>query len=208
MIDQNTGMIRNTGSMNPPRQNSYDDLLEQELRTHSTRPDRPKRPANRKKTSGITAIEVAKYITIAAIFIYIVVLMLFTSGSTKSFDEVKKGIEASINEETLAKADTPEVKRYFGLNAADYEGVLYYHAVNNLSAEEVFLVKVKNDSQVAEVKTAVEERLENRKNDFEGYAPEEAGYIDQAVLSVRGKFIFLAVGPDAQKYKEVFSDSL
>lgn len=149
-----------------------------------------------------------KYISVVLILLFIVVLMLFTSGSSKPFDEVEKKVEASLDTENLVKQDQAALKRNFGLNAADYSGVMYYSSEFSISAEEVLLVQVKNDSQVQEVVNAMEDRIQTRKNDFEGYAPEQVKLLEDAQQSVRGKYIFFAVSSKADKYMDVFRDSL
>ena len=45
-------------------------------------------------------------------------------------------------------------------------------------------------------------------NDFEGYAPESVQLLEDAKKSVRGKYVFFAAAPGAEKYLEIFSNSL
>lgn len=142
------------------------------------------------------------------ILVYMVLLLLYTSGSTKPFDEVAALVEEQLDKESLVRQDAQALKRYYGLNSADYEGVLYYSAEFSISALEVLLIEVKADQQVQEVRDAIEERLESRKNTFEGYAPEQAQLIEQAQIQVRGRFIFLAVSPDADNYVAAFTKGL
>lgn len=151
---------------------------------------------------------ILKYVVSAVIIAYIVVLMIFTSGSTKTFAQVEKKVEASLDTSNLKPVGGQGLKRYYGLNSADYEGVMLYSSEVSMSTEEVLLIKVKNEDQVRQVKDAVLKRLENRKKDFDGYAPEQVKLIEQAQLSVRGKFVFLAVAPKAEAYKDAFAKSL
>ena len=117
-------------------------------------------------------------------------------------------METLIDKENLVKQDAQALKRYYGLNSADYEGVLFYSAEFSISAQEVLLIEVKTEQQVQEVRDAVEERLESRKNTFEGYAPEQAQLIKQAQTQVRGKFVFMAVSPEAEAYAAAFTKGL
>ena len=50
-----------------------------------------------------------------------------------------------------------------------------------MSAEEVLLVKVNRDSQVQEVVDAINERIDSRISDFEGYAPDEVKLLDLTI---------------------------
>lgn len=142
------------------------------------------------------------------ILVYIVLLLIYTSGSTKPFEEVAGAVEPLLDQESLVRQDAQALKRYYGLNSADYEGVLFYSAEFSISAQEVLLIEVKTDQQVQEVRDAIEERLESRKNTFEGYAPEQAQLIRQAQIQVRGRFLFLAVSPEAETLTDAFTKSL
>lgn len=158
--------------------------------------------------SSFSTAGILKWGAAFLILVYIVLLLIYTSGSTKPFDEVAAAVEEQLDKESLVKQDARALKRYYGLNSADYEGVMFYSAEFSISALEVLLVEVKSDQQVQEVRDAIEERLESRKNTFEGYAPEQAQLIEQAQVQVRGRFIFLAVSPDAENYVATFAKSL
>lgn len=160
------------------------------------------------KDKHFSVSEIMKYVIVAVIVAYVALLLHFSSGSSKTFDEVRKPIEAAIDSENMQDAGTRGLKRFYSLNAADYDGVLFYNSKFNLSAEEVLLIKVKEEEQIHQVVEAIEKKLESRKNDFEGYAPREVKFLDAAQISVRGRFIFLSVGEKADKYKEIFSNSL
>lgn len=149
-----------------------------------------------------------KYVVSALILAFIVALMLYTSGSNRPFDEIKQSVENALDKSNLKERDTASFKRDMGLNAADYAGVMYYASESNVSTEEVLLIKVKNDDQIQEVTAAIEERIEGRINDFDGYAPEEVKLLEDAKMSVRGRYIFLAVAPKADEYLAAFSRSL
>lgn len=162
----------------------------------------------RSKKFSLSGTEVLKYSTVLVILIYIILLMVYASGSTKPFQQVAEQVEGSIQTESLIKKDSQALKRYYGLNSADYEGVLFYSSEFSISAEEVLLIEVKSEKQVQEVRDAVNERLESRKNAFEGYAPEQVQLLEEAQFLVRGKYIFLAVSQDADTYRDVFAKSL
>ena len=149
-----------------------------------------------------------RYVFAAAIVAYVCLLMVYTSGSNKPFGEVEAAVEKTLDQGNLTEQTTQMLKRNFGLNSADYEGVMYYSSEFSISAEEVLVIKVKDESQVRAVTDAVKKRIESRINDFEGYAPEEVKMLQDAKQSVRGKYIFFAAAPKAEKYLEAFSGSL
>ena len=160
------------------------------------------------RTKRMTAPQIMKYIIVAVILAYIAVLMAYASGSSRPFEEVEGALSSALDGSGLKKMDSQMLKRNFGLNSADYAGVMYYASESSMSAEEVLLIRVSGDSQVQEVADAVSERISSRKNAFDGYAPEQVKLLEDAQQSVRGRYVFFAVSPDAEEYRAVFDGSL
>lgn len=160
------------------------------------------------RKSTISAMVIGKHISAVLLILFVVWLTVFRSGSTKPFEEVSQAVQDSIEDETLVLQDSQALKKYYGLNSADYKGVLFYTSEFTMSAKEVLLIEVEHDTQVAEVKSAIEERIETRIDSFEGYSPEQVQLLEQAAYVVRGKYIFIAVAPEAESYRQAFERSL
>ena len=160
------------------------------------------------KETKISFDRVMKYVSLAAIIAFVVILMLFMSGSSRPFDEVRAEVEKSFDTSELKEQDSSAFKRNFGLNSSEYSGVLYYASASGISAEEVLLIQVADSSQISQVTDALEEHVESRQQIFEGYAPEQARLLESARQSVRGSYIFFAVSENADRYMEAFAGSL
>ena len=160
------------------------------------------------RTDGFGIARVMKYVVLVLIAAFVAVLMIYASGSSRPFEEVEDAVSRSLDKSNLTLQDGAAFKRKFGLSEADYAGVMYYASEFGISAEEVLVVLVKEESQVQEVTEAIDRQVEARKNDFDGYAPEEVKLLEDAKQSVRGRYIFFAAAPKAEEYLEAFSDSL
>ena len=160
------------------------------------------------RTDGFGIARVMKYVVLVLIAAFVAVLMIYASGSSRPLEEVEDAVSRSLDKSNLTLQDGAAFKRKFGLSEADYAGVMYYASEFSISAEEVLVVLVKEESQVQEVTEAIDRRVEARKNDFDGYAPEEVKLLEDAKQSVRGRYIFFAAAPKAEEYLEAFSDSL
>ena len=160
------------------------------------------------RTDGFGVARVMKYVVLVLIAAFVAVLMIYASGSSRPFEEVEDAVSRSLDKSNLTLQDGAAFKRKFGLSEADYAGVMYYASEFSISAEEVLVVLVKEESQVQEVTEAIDRQVEARKNDFDGYAPEEVKLLEDAKQSVRGRYIFFAAAPKAEEYLEAFSDSL
>lgn len=153
-------------------------------------------------------VKILKYGVTVGILVYIIALLIMSGGSAKPFKDISAGVEKVIDTDTLITANTQGLRRYYGLNAADYQGVALYVSKSSMSAEELLLIEVKDTEQVEAVRDAVERRISQRRDDFDGYAPDEVELIDGSVTEVRGKFVFFTISKNAQKYKDAFTDSL
>lgn len=160
------------------------------------------------RTGGFRIARVMKYVVLVLTIAFVVVLMIYASGSSRPFKEVEDAVSRSLDKSNLTLQDGAAFKREFGLSEADYAGVMYYASEFSISAEEVLVVLVKDESQVQEVTEAIDKQVEARKNDFDGYAPEEVKMLEDAKQSVRGRYIFFAAAPKAEEYLEAFSSSL
>lgn len=153
-------------------------------------------------------IKIFKYFVVVLMIAYTSALLILSGGSNKPFESVSKQVENVVNEETMDKADTQLLKRYYGLNASDYEGVMLYLSKSSVSAEEVLLIKAKSEEQVDAIQDTIERRRDSRRADFDGYAPEEVKLLDESVLQIRGKYVFFAASKDVSKLKKAFTEGL
>ena len=151
---------------------------------------------------------VLKYVSVLLILAYIVVLMLYASGSKKAFKEVEASVSQVLDADELTQMDEQMLKRNFRLNSADYSGVMYYSSESSISAEEVLMIRVKSTKQIEKVTDAITERKKERIADFDEYLPEQVKLLEDSQESVRGKYIFFAVSKKAADYRAVFDRSL
>lgn len=149
-----------------------------------------------------------KYAVLLAIIVFVVITFVTNQAGKAPFDSVEASLDAAVDTSVLVKADSYELKRLYGLNPADYEGVVLYRASFAMSAEEVLVIKTASRTQLEEVQAAIDRRLKSRKNDFEGYLPEEAKLISDAVVQVRGNYIFMIASANQDQYRKVLLKGL
>lgn len=153
-------------------------------------------------------LQIMKYLLALLTAAFIIFLLLFMSGSSRTFEEVEGEMSRTMSYSGLIRRDGLEFKKNFGLNSADYSGVMYYSPESAMSAEEVLVIRVSSTDQIEEVLNAVERRIRRRTAEFEGYLPEQTALLENACQSVRGKYIFFAVSADADQYRAAFEACL
>ncbi|MDO4498360.1 MAG: DUF4358 domain-containing protein [Coriobacteriaceae bacterium] len=153
---------------------------------------------------------IAKFALIFCLLAFVFFTVASDPMSDASIDDVSGAVIEAMgdNAETMKEEDGRAFKRDFGLSANDCEGVVYYAPASNMEATEVLVVKLSDTSQQQELRDAIETRVSQQLNTFEGYAPEQAGLMQDAVVDVRGNYVLYAVGSDAQSARSAFAKSL
>lgn len=152
-------------------------------------------------------IDILKYAMVLVIFVYIVILLVRQGGDAPMAD-VEKNVLKAISTKGMEEAGTQDLKRYYGLNANDYEDMLLYLPDDVMSVNELLIIRLKDKSQADGVRDAAQKRLDTQRESFEGYGAEQTKLITSAILEARGQYVFLVVGKEADKAYAAFKKSL
>ena len=93
------------------------------------------------RTNGFGIARVMKYVVLVLVIAFVAMLLIYASGSSRPFKEVEDAVSGSLDKSNLTLQDGTAFKREFGLNEADYAGVMYYASEFSISAEEVKLLE-------------------------------------------------------------------
>ena len=159
------------------------------------------------KRTRIDIMNTLKYGMLLVIIVYIAVLLAAQGGDAPA-ETVKGNVLSAADTEGMQEADAQDFKRYYGLNANDYEEVILFLPKDVMGVDELLIVRVKGGSQAEAVKEAAEKRLDTQTESFEGYGAEQTKLLKSAVLEERGSYVFMAVGKDADKAYAAFKKSL
>ncbi len=153
-------------------------------------------------------IGVIKYILILFLLAFIVSLLSSGEISDADIKDVSKQVVKAYGAKGLSAADNRMVKRLYGINANDYEGVTLYVSDSNMKVEELLIVKLKDVSQSEAVEAAIEGRLDKQLESFEGYGVEQSKLLKDHVLDVKGNYVLYVVDKKAKKADKAFQKSL
>lgn len=128
--------------------------------------------------------------------------------SHAKLETVTAAVTEAVDTQAMQAADAQKIKRLYGLNPADYAGVVLYYPVTNMDAEELLLVQLNQLSQQETVEAAVQSRLETQKTSFDGYGAEQTALLEESVLEVRGNYILFVVHPEAAAARTAFLQTL
>lgn len=148
---------------------------------------------------------------ISAIVILVLIIIAFlwqTEPADISLDIVEERLNLSTSGYEMEKAGAMRLKRAYGINAADYEEILYYIPSNTMSVEEFLMIKVQDESQLDTVQEALESRLASQKKAFDGYGTDQTALLENAVIYQTGAYICLFVSEDAAVWRDTVKNIL
>lgn len=162
-----------------------------------------------KKNSTGLILFVVRSILVFLLLAAMVSTQFAERNSRTSIDTVAENIFSSIDAGSqMQKSSNRMFKKFYGLNAGDYDGVIFYKPVSGMDAQEMLIVRLKNRSQSEHVVQAIEQRLASQKNSFEGYGVEQMALLENAVLDARGNYVFYIVHEEAGNADHAFRGSL
>lgn len=145
----------------------------------------------------------------AAALIGLIVFIICVTDKPVREDVTLQGLSDAVlsaisGEEGFAPSDAMGFRKYYGLDANEYENVLLYLPTSNMDAAELLIVVMQDENQSEALEAAMNERLEQQKKVFESYGVEQMGILNQAVIYVKGRYALFAVCTNADEVKTAF----
>lgn len=129
------------------------------------------------------------------------------STKNPSIDEILAKVKGATDISQMPEIDGEKLKMLYDIDAADLEGFKVYIAPSNIKADELAIIKVKDQKKVDEIKNKVAKRVENQGASFKDYLPEEYSLIQNHVLKTQGNYVFLTISKDAEKIEAAFDEA-
>lgn len=115
--------------------------------------------------------------------------------------------ELDFSKEELSEFDMMTIEA-FGFNLEDIEEGIMKYPMINLQADEVIIIKAKDETKIPAITEALQGHIENQMAAFENYVPKNYELIKNHVLKTEGNYILLAISTDAAKIDEIFTNAL
>lgn len=149
-----------------------------------------------------------KILLIILLLVFIIVDMSVGGTSNADIRDVEKNTVQAANSEKMELAENRLIKRFYGLNPSDYEGVVLYAPKDNMDVDELLIVKLKNEEQKKVVEKAIDQRLRTQLTSFEGYGAEQVALLNKHVLVIKKDYVFYMVGKNVKEAQKAFVHSL
>ncbi len=147
---------------------------------------------------------IIQILLVIGLLIFIAIRSKGETMSDTAFSDMKQAVISAIDMSDVTEGSDLDIKKYYGLNPADYEGIAYYKPNTGMTAQEILLVKLNDSSQSESVMAAMTERATQRATSFDGYAPEQYEMINNRVQLAQGNYAIMVIHPNAQAAEAAF----
>lgn len=156
----------------------------------------------------IPLLEVSKWLVfvLLALFLYAITAQGRESGT--DFSAMTSAVTQAADLTPMQEADGQMVKRLYGLDPNDYEGVLLYYPTTNMGAEELLVIKLRDTTQQEAVTAAIDARMASQMSNFDGYGVGQYEVLEKRITEVRGNYILLVVASDPTPVQQAFLKAL
>lgn len=158
----------------------------------------------RSKRLWIWPLEILKWAAVAALVCFLLFLSGKDAESTADFETVAAAVTGAADTAPMQTADNQMIRRLYGLDPVEYEGVLCMYPTSNMGVEEIFLIKLSSTEQQESVAEAVTARRDSQRTAFDGYGIEQCAMLDSSVIEVRGNYILFVCAADTQSVVNAF----
>ena len=143
------------------------------------------------------------YIIIIAVILIIAIAIFILKNTNKEItidiDKLSENIIKNVDfEDEMNITDAETVKKLYNIDNAISEKV---YLSSGATAEEVAIFEFASRENAKEAVEKVNERIENQKSSYSGYAPKEVKRLEDAVLIQKDKYIVFCVTEDKNAQK-------
>lgn len=150
------------------------------------------------------------------ITVLLTAIMAMSFAACSPAEEMKTPAVSDVAQALTDAIEFPEMAtqlaedlQYYGygdLNTDDIEEVYYAIASSGLTPEEILIVKLKDDSGIADLKTMMEARRDAIAAVAADYTPELMEQIDSAIIETKGAYAYFVISSDNAAAKAVLDE--
>ena len=159
-----------------------------------------------RRTAGLAAA--LKYLVLALFVGLLAYEALGGRVSAATFDEVSAAVTDAAELAPMSLGGNQMLRRLYGLEPEDYDGVLLYYPTSSMSVEELLVLKLSDTAQRDAVESALQARVASQIASFEGYGPDQVAMLEKSVIEVRGNYALLVVAEDTASVLRAFENAL
>lgn len=114
-------------------------------------------------------------------------------------DEINASILKTADLTNMVQGDVKKLRKLYYINKNEVEKFILYAPKTNMDANEVLVLKGKDEESVKILKDKIEARVDKQSDSFASYRPELKEIIDDYELKEKGQYLYLIISEENKK---------
>lgn len=119
-----------------------------------------------------------------------------------NISEIRNAIINSTDVSVMDEDDGTKLRKLYGVNKYDLDQFIYYGPKSNMEANEILIIKPKNDSDTEKIEKAITNRINTQSDSFRNYNKEQYEILSNHILEKKDGYIILLISKDNEKIKQ------
>lgn len=124
------------------------------------------------------------------------------------FNTLSAKVVEKVDTSNMQEGDADKLKKFYGIESDKVESFKLYFPKSNIKADELLILKAKDEATAKELMTNVQKRIDNQKKGFQNYIPEEFSLVENRALKQQGSYILLSISKSSAKAESAFIEQL
>lgn len=116
-----------------------------------------------------------------------------------SMDEINASILKTADLTNMIQGDVKKLRKLYYINKNEVENFILYAPKTNMDANEVLVLKGKDEESVKILRDKIEARVDKQSDSFASYRPELKEVIDDYELKENGQYLYLIISEENKK---------
>lgn len=144
------------------------------------------------------------YYRLLAVLVVVVFVGLYKVLEVKDINisEIRNAIINSTDVSVMDEDDGTKLRKLYGVNKYDLDQFIYYGPKSNMEANEILIIKPKNDSDTEKIEKAITNRINTQSDSFRNYNKEQYEILSNHILEKKDGYIIRLISKDNEKIKQ------
>lgn len=150
-------------------------------------------------------------VRVFTLFMLSAILLVALSGCSSkdnipnpAVSEIGEKIAETVDLSDMKELDDNKLQKLYGINPDKIDEYWGLIPASNINAQEILVIKVKDPADIKQVEEKISERVNEQRESFKDYLPEQCFLIEQYVLKHKGNYVFLAISKDLNPVEDTF----
>lgn len=103
-------------------------------------------------------------------------------GKQPSIQNIVEEINNKVDISTMKEGDNDKLQKLYDIDDDKLEDFVLYTAPTNIEADEILILKVKDEKDLNNIKDKISKRVEEQSDSFKDYLPDEYYLIEKHIL--------------------------